>query len=298
MTQDTPRTASRQIILHLGAHKTATTHLQQGLKRALPRLVDTAVFLPDDLRKNGLRLQDWLGLRSPDPQHEAQLRAAFDLPAARLVLSEENALGQVPGPELAGHPVLYPQAASRLARLRTLLPQGAVTLALGVREGAGFLASCYSQALMAGRVAPFEAMFGGMDPAALSWSDLADRLMVSLPGARLVVWDHADWPAVAPQVAAALLGPDAAPLRLPDGRSHPGLSGAAVAALLAGAPRDTDAARAMARDLRARMASDAGHAPYDPWNAALRQKAARAHATDLARLAGRADTTLIWPVPG
>jgi len=289
---------ARQIVLHLGAHKTASTHLQQGVKRALPDLADTAVFLPDDLRRNGLRLQDWLGLRGQDPAHEGALRHAFARPGRRLLISEENAPGQVPGPELRDDPTLYPRAADRLARLCSLLPPGGITLALAVREGAGFIASCYSQALMAGRVAPFGTMFGGLDPASVSWSELAGRLLGSVPGARLVVWDHADWPGVAPQVAAALLGPGAPALRLAQGRAHPGLSGAAVAALLARAPGDPDAARDLARRLRADLGQDAGHAPFDPWDSATRLRAAQAHAADLARLAARPDVTLIRPVAG
>jgi hypothetical protein len=286
-----------RVVLHLGAHKTASTHLQQALRRARPALAraGTAVLVPDDLRKDGLRLQDWLALSNPDLPHQAALRAAFGQPARRLVISEENVPGQVPGGELARAPVLYPRAAERLSRLRTLVPPGPVTLALAVREGAGFVASCYSQALMAGRVAPFGAMFGGLDPALLGWDDLAGRLLTAWPEARLVVWDHADWPEVVPQVALAVLGPDAPRLTLPPGLSHPGLSAAAVARLLAEAPPDGDTARALARDLRARLGKDGGHAPFDPWDPATRARAATAHAAELARLSARPRVTLLRP---
>ena len=289
-----------QIVLHLGAHKTATTHLQQALKRSRAALTDreTALFLPDDLRRNGLMLQDWLGQSSTDPEHEAILRAAFARPARRLLISEENAIGMVPGPSLTRDGLLYARAGQRLARLRRVLPEAPVTLALAVREGAGFLASCHVQALMAGRVAPFAQVFGGIDPAGLDWAGLADRLLSAWPGARLLVWDHADWPAVADQVAAALLGPGARAPDWPRGLSHPGLSAPAVARLLAEAPPDPGAARDLARRLRRDLGKEAGHPPYDPWPAEYRLRATAALKRDLAALDRRPDTRVIRPEAG
>lgn len=293
--------AARVTVVHLGAHKTASTHLQQALKRAVPSLREAGarVFLPDDLRRHGLRLQDWLGQGDPDPAHEGILRAAFGAAAARLVISEENILGMVPAAELALSPLLYPKAGARLARLASLLPKGPPpVLALAVRSPAGFLVSCHAQALMAGRVRGFDAMFGGLDPAALSWDDLAGRLLAALPGARLTVWDHADWPAVAPRAARALLGEGAGPLALPPGLSHPGLSAEAVSRLLARAPAEPAAARDMAKELRARFGKEAGYPPFDPWPAGMRERAAAAHVRDMARLAARPGVTFLRAAPG
>lgn len=280
------------VILHLGAHKTASTHLQLALKRGRP-WAGGRVFVPDDLRKDGLRVQDWLGPAGGDAAHGDMVRAAF-AGAGRLLISDENLLGQVPGPGLTRDPTLYPQAGARLARLAGVLPPGPVTLALAVREGAGFLAACHAQALMAGRVAPYDALFGGLDPAALSWDDLAARLLAALPQARLVVWDHAEWPAVAPQVGRALLGSGAV-LPLPPGTAHPSLSAPAVAALLTAAPRDPAQAQALARELRARFPRDAGHPAHAPLTAAARAAARAALAHDLAALARRPGASVLRP---
>jgi hypothetical protein len=282
-----------RVVLHLGAHKTASTHLQQALKRARAGLA-ARVFVPDDLRKDGLKLQDWLHPSVEDAAHEGALRAAFAGPG-RLLISEENILGQAPGAGQWADPALYPRAAERLAKLGRVLPAPPSVLALAVREGAGFLAACYSQALMAGRVKPFAQAFGHMDPAALDWDGLLAGLMAAAPGAQAVVWDHADWPAVAPQVAVALLGPGARPLPLPAGLAHPGLSAPAVAALLQAAPPEGEAARILARGLRARFPKGGGHPPFAPHAAAARERAAAAHAALLARLAVRPGVTVLRP---
>lgn len=282
------------IVLHLGAHKTASTHLQQALKRARP-FAGARVFVPDDLRKDGLRLQDWLHRGVEDAGHEAALRSAFAV-AGRLVISEENILGQSPGAVHRAAGPLYPRSAERLEKLVRVLPEGPVTLALALREGAGFLASCYSQALMAGRVAPYAALFGALDPAAPGWEGLVAGLAAALPAARLVIWDHADWPAVAPAVAQALLGPGAR-LALPTGRAHPGLTAPAVAALLAAAPPQEAEARDLARDLRAKFPREAGHPPFQPHDPATRARAAAAHAALMARLGAWPGVTWLRPGP-
>lgn len=283
-----------RVVLHLGAHKTASTHLQQALKRARPRLA-ARVFVPDDLRKDGLKLQDWLHAGVEDAAREAALRAAFGGPG-RLVISEENILGQTPGAVHRAEPALYPRAAERLAKLARVLPAPPAVLAFAVREGAGFLAACYSQALMAGRIVPFARAFGHLDPAALDWDGVLAGLMAAAPGARAVVWDHADWPAVAPQVAAALLGEGAGPLPLPAGLAHPGLSAPAVAALMAEAPpTDPEAARARVRALRALFPKEGGHPAFAPYGPDDRARAAAAHAATLARLAARPGVTLLRP---
>jgi hypothetical protein len=70
--------AMERIVLHLGAHKTATTYLQQTLKRNRAALAGAgiSVFVPDDLRKDGLRLHNWLGDNGGGAEHAAELRAA------------------------------------------------------------------------------------------------------------------------------------------------------------------------------------------------------------------------------
>jgi hypothetical protein len=281
------------VVLHLGAHKTASTHLQQALKRARPEMA-TRVLVPDDLRKDGLRLQDWLHPGVQDAAHEGALRAAF-AGAGRLVISEENILGQVPGVFHRGAGPLYPRAGERLQKLARVLPPGPVTLALALREGTGFLASCYSQALMAGRVAPYGVLFGALDPVEPGWDGLVDALMAALPGATVVIWDHADWPAVAPEVGALLLGSGAPALRLPSGRSHPGLTAPAVAALLAEAPSGAEIARARARELRALYPREDGHPPCRPHDATTMSHAAAAHSALMARLAARPGVRCLRP---
>ncbi|MCC5988048.1 MAG: hypothetical protein JJT95_10230 [Pararhodobacter sp.] len=292
-----------EIVLHLGAHKTATTHLQLALGRARAALAGqgVAMFLPDDLRRNGLRLADCLSALPEDRSHNAVIRKAL-ADAARgarlLLISEENILGSAHQPAMIREARLYPDAEARLARLRGLLPAGRVTITLAMRDPAGFLVSAYSQRLLSGRLEAFEHYRDGLDPAALSWHKLVARLRAAMPDAGLVLWAYEDYPAIAGQVLAAMLGRGGARhVRPGPGRAHPGLSAAAHAALMAEAPALADAGpeavQARARALRRQFDRAGGHAPMTPLDEATRNRAAVAYAQEIARLAAEPGVRLL-----
>lgn len=295
--------APLEIVLHLGAHKTASTHLQLALGRARAALAGqgVAMFLPEDLRRNGLRLADCLSSQPEDRSHNAVIRKALGEAArgARLLLiSEENILGSAHQPAMIREARLYPDAGARLARLGMLLPAGRVTMALAMRNPAGFLVSAYSQRLLSGRIEHFEHYRGGLDPAALSWRDLVARLRAALPDAGLVLWAYEDYPAIAGQVLAAMLGREGARhVRPGPGRAHPGLSAAAQAALMAEAPALADAGpeavQARARALRRQFDRGRGHAPLAPLDEPTSIRAAAAYAQEIAQLAAEPGVSLL-----
>ena len=284
-----------KIILHIGAHKTASTHLQLALGRARADLAAHGVglILPEALRRNGLRLGDYLSIQPEDRSLGATIRQAFARAAsgaAFLLISEENILGNAHQPAMIREARLYPAAHSRLERLRRLLPDAPVVLAMAMRNPADFLTSAYSQRLMSGRLEPFETFRAGLDPAALSWHDLLLRLRAALPDSPCVLWRQEDYPAIAPAVLSALLGAQAAgAVRPKPGRAHPGLSRPALDALLAEAetlvPQGEEAARARVRALRQRFARDKGHPPLALFDADTAARAARAYDKDLRRIA-------------
>ena len=292
-----------KIVLHLGAHKTASTHLQIALGRARTALTarGVAMFLPGDLRRDGLRLTGCLSAQHADGAHAKMIRNAFAESArgARvLLISEENIVGTAHDPAMIDRAQFYPHAQARLARLAALLPQGQVTLALAMRDPAGFLVSAYSQRLLSGRVAPFDGFCGGLDPALLSWRDLVTRLRGAVPGAEMLLWCYEDYPAIAGPVLSAMLGERAAshvqPGRAP---AHVGLSAAAHAALLAEAPQlsraGPKAARARAVALRAQFSREKGHPPLALLDKATRARAGTAYAREVAQMAALPELRLL-----
>lgn len=290
--------------MHIGAHKTASTHLQMAMERAGERLKarGVAYFGPEALRRRGLGVPEYLSAEAEDMGHAERIRAALaphpDQPRNRLVLSDENLLGNAHNVELIRSARLYLRAPARLARLAPLLPAGQVVLALAIRNPAAFLASAYAQRLMSGRLQSYSDYAQGLDPARLSWADLTERVMAALPGATCHIWRYEDYPANAPEVLRALLG-DAAPAARPGpGIAHPGLSAHAHAALMAEAPalagQGEEAVRERVKALRAAWPKDAqtpGLQPHDP---ATLARAAASYAADCARIAALPGVQTLW----
>ncbi len=292
-----------RIIVHLGAHKTASTHLQQALGRARTALAarGVALFLPEDLRRDGLRLTGCIAAPREDGGHAAMIRNAF-AEAARgaraLLISEENILGTAHNPAMIAREQFYPEAQARLARLAALLPSGEVTMALALRDPAGFLVSAYSQRLLAGTIESFEDFRGGLDPASLSWADLVARLQGAMPQSRMLLWRYEDYPGIAGPALTAMLGEEAARQVQPGaGRAHQGLSAPAhealmeEAAALSSAGRDV--ARARVQALRRRFGRDKGHPPLALLDEAASARAAAAYAREVAQLAAQPGMRLL-----
>lgn len=281
-----------ETVLHLGAHKTASTHLQRSLRAAAPALQDggVALFTPPDLRgAGGLPLE---AAAAGDAAAAARLHAAWAATGRRLVISEENLLG--PALRAEAPDVLYPRAHHRLAAMLGLVPEagddaappGPVQLMLAVRDPADWLVSSHGQRMMAGHWTRFDAFLAGHDPRRLTWSELVVRLL-GVPGVTgCDIWRFEDWPAVMPVVLARMLPAALVPAIPPAPRAvNPGLSARALAALAEEAAPDRAARRAAAAAVQALYPKGPEHPAPQPFAPGLRAEIAAAHAEDLAALA-------------
>ena len=145
----------RQWRIHLGAHKTATTHLQQTLAAVRDDLTGQGVdFIPTP-RVRARNLASALGRPRPIARlpivGSAHMRDAIEAVLAPLrigpevvAFSEENILG-VPGHMLAAP--LYPRAAVNLGRLASLAGRAEVVFFLSIRSYDTLIPSAYVETL-------------------------------------------------------------------------------------------------------------------------------------------------------
>ena len=207
--------------LHLGAHKTATTHIQARCaalelpSRGVGYMGNdelTPMRLPDlRARALPLKLSPWLRRRE-------MLRRLDGLGRLhdRMVLSNEDWIGHG---EAALEPTPYPEAGRRIGSLvRGLARDGRVTLFLSVRCPDGFLPSVYAQVM---RYRPYP---GGFEPIRRravdrppDWAGLVERIMAAAGPVPLRVWPYESYRGASLAVLREITGLalDAAP-EIPD----------------------------------------------------------------------------------
>lgn len=293
-------TKSLSVAFHIGAHKTATSHLQRSLRRASDALAAEGVryYGPDYLRLPGRTLPALFGFRTGVEAGGAKRPAAEQLAllrkdANRLVLSEENFIGPLSQPHGRWMKHRYKSAGDRLTQLSDAMGQK-IDVFLAIRRPTAFINSAYCQMLLGGRVQPVE-VFQKRNPlSSVNWVDLVTRLRAARGVGRLNVWQYEDYGAVFPQIAAGLVGADAAPCVVP--RPHHinrGLSAAAVAHVLTQAVNETE--ERPARAARQMMPVEDGYAPFDGFAAEEHAIGDAVYARQLTAIAQMQGVTLLRP---
>lgn len=202
--------------IHIGAHKTATTHLQETLTLMRPDLVARGIdYLPNPLLR-AQKLSWTLWRRRPIARlpliGPAHMRDAIEstLDPLRLgpeivALSEENILGV---PHQILEPTFYPQADQSLARLSSLGLRAEMELFLSIRSYDALLPSAYVESLKHG-TAPkggFASVKERLLAVPPSWYDLVTRIRAAVPGVPLRIWRQEDYRANAPAIMEAFCG--------------------------------------------------------------------------------------------
>lgn len=186
------------MLLHLGAHKTATTHLQHLLRSLQPDLVAQGLDVPyfREMRRNGFpggfaRWQKDGNLLRASP---ARIRGRFDLLLTgqpRVLVSDENWIGGM-GDALAPDP--YPDLAGRLERTAPLWRGRVDGVFFAIRNMADCLPSAYAETL---RLHPeyvgFERHLAARKAAGGSWLNTLHRLQAVFPDTPVTVWRYEDY---------------------------------------------------------------------------------------------------------
>jgi hypothetical protein len=199
------------IDLHLGVHKTASTHLQKywlacnALSDGVhcpPLDVVRAHVTPVAAHADGVVLRGarrWL-----DGICEGR---------RRVLLSDENILGNCDANFT--RQALYPDARARLERLAPLLADRPLRILISVRGYADYLRSAWCEVIRHTPYRPFREAYQGMQGLARRWEHVVRDVAQALPDATIECWRYEDLADAQPVVTASLFELEAE--RLPAG---------------------------------------------------------------------------------
>lgn len=282
--------------LHLGAHKTASTHLQKSLQKHRKLMARNGVCFigPRYLRKPEHGLSQLFSRREDTPFLSTETLAGLAEGAKRVVISEENALGAALSPMFES--VLYPAADLRVEAALSDVDGVEVSLFLAMREPSDWLASMYRQRLWSGDWQDFNGFLGKHDPLVMKWSNLIDRLRRLEKVPQIFVWRYEDYPKVSGPVLRRMVGWRLGP-RIPriDGRVNEGLTEAVVNELVALKTPKPGEPKIQIKEVRERLKEAPQDNSFDPWPPGIREKSKQAYEADIAKLAEFDEVTLLKP---
>ena len=223
------------IALHIGAHKTASSHLQRVLYNNREYLSDEGIrcYGPGYLRQEGRSLAEIFGMswsegEAPKRGPLEQLRL-LTKGRKRLVFTEENFVGTLSDKYGRVSLPLYPNGVDRVAELVAAWAPVKPQLFVAVRNPASYLASAYSQGLVAGRHLGPRTFRARNDWRKIDWADYITRLQAIEGIDHVFVWRQEDYDRCHRLILRRLLRwKVGAKVETVEGRVNTGLSAAAV----------------------------------------------------------------------
>lgn len=196
------------IHLYLGAHKTATTHLQGILLANRERLAAKNIGLsaPCDVRKNWLP-QFIHFCASKDADERARIAADLAAIAPRdglWILTEENILGI--SNDFTYKPGIYPFAGKRLRNLTEVFAGAKATLFFSLRSYDSFYRSAYSEVVRNRGFLPFAKFYDEDRFLGNSWVTTIHMFERVLGQENIVLWRFEDFRALLPDLLRRMTG--------------------------------------------------------------------------------------------
>lgn len=211
------------VILHFGAHRTATTTFQRMMGRsgdALratgraywgPKRTRSTLF--DGLLGPAAGIMPWVSRRGHRAAGRVQLAMSEleEQGASSLLISEENMVGTLRQTLATGK--LYPDAHGRGARLGSVFGENCVRIGVGIRSYDAWWTSAIAFSVAKAGPVPGPALTETVIAQPRRWRDVITDLADVFPAAEVVVWTHEVMAARPELVAKALIGPDLPRLR-------------------------------------------------------------------------------------
>lgn len=287
----------RRLTFLIGAHKTASTHLQRALVAQRAALAPAGVgvigpmpiggtLLPLSELLRGRAEPDLLALASEGFLH----KHAGD--AETVVLMNENILSASLAPDMAFKDgQLYKFAPQRVKRVLDLFPGHDIQVGMAVRNPAGFLVSSWQEHMKGHAFRPFRDYLGTADVAEIGWLKPVRRLRQALGDTPIFLWRYEDYPTIASRVLHQCMGEAGARITLPESAANPGFSARALDYLAeVGQVTPETTAEALRR-----FPKGPGYPAFQPWTQREKTAMSERYDQDLQRIASRGLARVLHP---
>jgi hypothetical protein len=186
-----------KIKLHLGAHKTATTHLQQMLfqNQMLLKKNSIKISIPKDLR------QKWLPnvLEYLQTQNNALLETIVPKVNIKIwIISEENISGV--SYDLKIHRGIYPFLKERMECFREIFQDYEIEIFFALRSYEEFYRSAYLEVVRNRGYIPFDEFYNEKRFENNSWVSVVDSLVEVFRQKSIVLWRYEDFRLLEPLI--------------------------------------------------------------------------------------------------
>ena len=287
------------IAFHVGAHKTATSHLQRCLNKASEDLAAQGVrfYGPKYLRLSGQGLPALFGLQDMSPptglRTPQEQLAHLSQGGHRLIFSEENYIGALNSVHARGLRVRYKSATHRLADFAAAVGQDS-DIFVAVRRPTDFSNSAYCQMLLGGQALQVGTFMRPNPLSGVDWLGLVTRNRAAKGVGRVFVWRYEDYVPLFPKIMAELVGQDHAHLvpMIPR-KVNVGLSAAAVAEVLHRTAHDP--VERIGMRARNMLPVGAGYPAFDAFSAQEHAASDAVYSGQLAQIGAMEGVTLWRP---
>ncbi len=299
--------AIQTVRLHVGAHKTATTYIQETLllNRAESAAAGTAFWPVHSVRatlravrqeaganKNGGWQAPWSKPSNPVKTATEQIEELF-VSGYDVTISEENILGNA---DDCYKTPFYRRASPTLRLFAQAIEDRRVEVYLAVRSYAPFLASIYAESLRHGMFTSPQRMMATNASCAGQWLQVIDTIQDTLPNAKMIVWQYEDFAKLQETILARLSGLPAQSIKRPSSENIlPSSSKEAIEHMIAQAgplERTQRIFRMLALNAQyPRIASKGGK--FMPFSSEDQARLQSEYETDLAAIEARDDITLL-----
>ena len=197
-----------RIVYHLGAHCTDDERLLRCLLKNRGTLAAQGIVVPGPTKYRTLLRDTAVTLKGRPASLDTQALVLEQImeedKAERLILSWDSFLSY---PPWALDAALYPTAAERIRAFSQIFPQIEAEFHLALRNPATFLPALFDkQKNHKGGSKTFPEFLKGLDPHAIRWSDLIERVLRANPEVPLSIWCDEDTPLIWPEVLQAVSG--------------------------------------------------------------------------------------------